>query len=243
MKENLIGQTLFLKVIEVNQKRNRLILSERAAKQEARQQRLAELEEGQVLTGHIINLQSYGAFIDLSGVDGLLHISEIAHYRVKHPDEVFSLGDEVEVLVKSINIERERVSLSRKALLPSPWDTIEEIFLVDDLVSGKVSSVKDFGVFVEIDSGLVGLVHASQMSTYPDGLLQIGDEILARILIIDPLKERIALSIDDVSASEIAQWKEESSGTDSGEEVSTSAEGYTVEDAEARLQTEEEHNV
>lgn len=211
-KEHLVGQSLLLKVIDVDRRRNRLVLSEQAARQEARRSRLADLEKGQVLTGHVVSLQDYGAFIDIGGVDGLLHVSELAHRRVKHPGNVLSVGDEVEVLVKNVDMERERISLSRKALLPSPWDTVEEDYQMDDLVSGKVTNVVDFGAFVALPNGLEGLVHVSRMSSYgvsqPDDLVRRGDEVLVRITDIDPDRKRIALSLDAVSASAHMQWME-----------------------------------
>jgi small subunit ribosomal protein S1 len=217
-KERLLGQNLVLKVIDIDQRRNRLVLSERAARREARVARMAELEEGQVLTGHVVSLQSYGAFVDIGGVDGLIHVSKLAHRRVGHPGNVLSVGDEVEVLVESVDLERERIGLSRKALLPSPWDTVEEDYQVDDLVTGKVTNVVDFGAFVVLPNGPEGLVHVSQMSTYgvsqPGDLVRSGDEVLVRITGIDPDRKRIALSLDAVSSEEQAQWMEARSGAD-----------------------------
>jgi small subunit ribosomal protein S1 len=226
-KERMVGRTLTLKVIDVDRRRNRLVLSEQAARQEARRSRLADLEKGQVLTGHVVSLQNYGAFVDIGGVDGLLHISELAHRRVKHPGNVLSVGDEVEVLVKNVDMERERISLSRKALLPSPWDTVEEDYQVDDLVSGKVTNVVDFGAFVALPTGLEGLVHVSRMSSYgvsqPDDLVRRGDEVLVRITDIDPDRKRIALSLDAVSASEQMQWMEARAEADSEEGIPSDA--------------------
>jgi small subunit ribosomal protein S1 len=218
VKERLIGRILVLKMIDVDRRRNRLVLSERAARRETRMARMAELERGQVLTGHVVSLQSYGAFVDVGGIDGLIHVSELAYRRVQHPGDVLSVGDEVEVLVKSVDIERERIGLSRKALLPSPWETIEEDYQVDDLATGEVTKVVDFGAFVALPNGLEGLVHMSRMSSYrvshPGELVRSGDEVLVRITDIDTERERIALSLDAVSSEEQAQWMEARSEAD-----------------------------
>jgi len=210
--ERLVGQTLILKVIEVEQRRDRLVLSERAAQREARSTRLAELEAGQVLTGQVVGLKPYGAFVDVGGVDGLVHVSELAWRRVEHPREVLSVGDEVEVQVKSVDVERERISLSRKAMLPNPWDMVELDHPIGTLATGTVSNVVDFGAFVALPSGLEGLVHVSRMSSTgvsePGDLVRRGDEVLVRILDINPARERITLSMDAVSSEEHAEWME-----------------------------------
>ena len=141
----------------------------------------------------------------------------MAWQRAKRPGDIVSVGDEVEVQVKSVDIERERISLSRKALLPNPWDTIEDEYRAGDLVSGTVTSVVDFGVFVALPNGLEGLVHVSQMSTYgvsqPDDLVRRGDEVLVCIKDIDPERERIALSLDAVSSMDQLAWIEAQSGS------------------------------
>jgi len=212
-KERLVGQTLILKVIEVEQQQDRLVMSERAAHSESRRARLEELEAGQVLVGQVVSLKHYGAFVDVGGVDGLVHVSELAWRRVGHPRDVLSVGDEVEVQVKSVDVERERISLSRRAMLPNPWDMAEIDYPVGTLATGTVSSVVDFGAFVRLPSGLEGLVHVSQMSSNysgskPGGLVRRGDEVLVRILGVDPDRERISLSLDAVSAEEQVEWLE-----------------------------------
>lgn len=221
-KERLIGQTLILKVIDLERRRNRLVLSERAARHAARQTRLAALEVGQVLEGRVVNLQNYGAFVDIGGVDGLIHVSELDHHRVEHPADILSVGDEIKVFVKSVDIERGRIGLSRKELLPNPWDTVETHYQVGDLVSGTVTNVVDFGAFVALPNGLEGLVHVSKMATYgmlqPADLVGRGDQVLVRITEIDPYRERIALSLDAVSPSEKAEWMEAHSQADPEEQ-------------------------
>nr|MBN1228285.1 S1 RNA-binding domain-containing protein [Anaerolineae bacterium] len=233
VKERLLGETLFLKVIDIDRRNNRLVMSERAAQGEARRARLAELEAGQVVTGRVATLKSYGAFVDIGGIDGLIHISELAHQWVNNPDTVLSVDDEVEVLIKQIDYERERVSLSRKALLPGPWDTVLTDYEVDDLVSGTVTSVVDFGAFVMLPSGVEGLVYVNQMSTYnisqPGDLVQKGDDVLVRIIDIDPDRKRLTLSMDAVSYSEHLEWMESRSPKETGEDGADAGEGTQPE--------------
>lgn len=233
VKERLLGETLFLKVIDIDRRNNRLVMSERAAQGEARRARLAELEAGQVVTGRVATLKSYGAFVDIGGIDGLIHISELAHQWVNNPDTVLSVDDEVEVLIKQIDYERERVSLSRKALLPGPWDTVLTDYEVDDLVSGTVTSVVDFGAFVMLPSGVEGLVYVNQMSTYnisqPGDLVQKGDDVLVRIIDIDPDRKRLTLSMDAVSYSEHLEWMESRSPKEAGEDGADAGEGTQPE--------------
>jgi len=212
-KSELVSETLTLTVIEVDRRRNRLILSERAARQAARQQRMLELEVGTVVTGQVVSLVDFGAFVDIGGVDGLIHISNLDRNYVSHPSEILSVGDEVEVRIDEINVERERISLNRAALQPDPWDEIDEHYSIGDLVTGKVSNIADFGIFVEIPHILEGLVHISEMSTYgvtdPADLVTPGDEILVRILDIDRTKQRISLSVDAVTVAEQEKWMHE----------------------------------
>jgi small subunit ribosomal protein S1 len=204
------GQTIPCKVIEVTRHRNRLILSQRAAMREHRRERLEQLEAGQVVTGQIVSLVKFGAFVDLGGIDGLVHVSEMAWHRVDDPEEVLSVGDEIEVYVKNVDRERERISLSLKELLPNPWDSVEEVYEVGQLVECTVTNVVDFGAFAELPSGLEGLIHASQMSSYGPSntgdLLHKGDEVLARIASLDAERHRIGLSLDAVPVEEQAEW-------------------------------------
>lgn len=209
-KANMIGQKLECKVLEVDQKQSRLLFSERDAKQERRDQRLQELEPGQVLTGKIVNIVDFGAFVDLGGVDGLIHISELDWERIDRPSEVVDLGEEVEVEVIDVDAERERVSLSRKARLPSPWQMVQEKYNPGDLVEGKVTNVRDFGAFVEIPEGVVGLVHVSEIgfggSGNPKEVVKRGDTVLCRVMDIEPDKERMSLSMQRVTYDEQISW-------------------------------------
>jgi small subunit ribosomal protein S1 len=199
-KSDLIGQTLTVAVIQVDRKRRRLVLSERVAGHRRRQQLLDELVVGEVRTGTVCNIVSFGVFVDLGGVDGLIHISELDWRRVKHPSEVLSIGDELEVYVLSVDRERERIGLSRKRLLPDPWLLVTEGMLQGEVIDGTVTNVVRFGAFVDVGEGVEGLVHVSEM---PDGdetraALEVGSPLTVRVIRIDPWKRRIALSMRHV---------------------------------------------
>ena len=212
IKREQVGSQLLLKVLEVDQERNRLILSGRAAEKARRQQRLQDLQPGQVLSGRVVNITDFGAFIALGGIDGLVHRSELSWEDVNHPDDVLSVGDEIEVKVKDVDRERERVSLSRKALLPSPWDDIQTLFTEGELAEGVVSNVVDFGAFVVLSDGVEGLIHASEMDIIgpgtPQDVVQTNDTVLVRILSIEPDRHRMALSLKQVSYDEQMEWME-----------------------------------
>lgn len=199
LKREKIGTNLFLKVIEVNRKRRRLVLSGRAAEKEKRKQRLQELQRGQVIQGHVVHIVEYGAFVDLGGVDGLIHISELEWHRVNHPSEVVSKGDEIEVMVKGVEIDRERISLSRKELLPSPWDTVHKKYQVGDLVEGEVTNILHFGAFVMLPEGIEGLIHESEMGIvgpgYPQDVVASGDHVQVKIMDIDLNRKRMSLRL------------------------------------------------
>jgi small subunit ribosomal protein S1 len=213
-KSSLLGQNLRLAVIEVNQRRRRLVLSERKANRQRREQALRELTEGDVRTGTVVNLVDFGAFVDLGGVDGLIHISELDWTHVNHPGDVLSLGDRVEVYVLSVDRERERVGLSRKRLLPDPWHAVTEGLDVGQVVKGDVTNVVDFGAFVDLGQGIEGLVHVSEMPTgkATPTELQPGSPIAVRVLEIEHDRRRIALSLrgatDAVSQAFHEQWVE-----------------------------------
>ncbi len=209
-----VGQELPLKVIEVDRDRSRLILSERLARQKIRQQNLerllSELVEGDVCRGTVQHLCSFGAFVDLGGVDGLIHNSELAWRRIRHPKEVLQVGDEIEVYILHLDRERKRIGLSLKRLQPDPWLLAEEILTVDQLVSGAVTNIADFGAFVTLDCGVEGLVHISELADpqpdKPHEIVQRGDKLILRILRIDPSRQRLGLSLKRVSTSERDEW-------------------------------------
>jgi len=197
VKSELVGQTLSLAVIEVDQQRRRLVLSERVARRRKRQQLLEELTEGEVRTGVVCNLVKFGAFVDLGGLDGLIHISELAWQHVIHPGEVLSVGDEVEVYVLSVDRERKRIGLSLKRLLPDPWPLVANRLRVGQVVEGTVTTVVEFGMFVDLGEGVEGLAHTSEMpggeTSYAE--LEAGSPIKVRVLEIDRWRRRIALGL------------------------------------------------
>jgi small subunit ribosomal protein S1 len=211
-KAELVGEKLLLKVIEVDSKRRRLVLSAKKAQRELRQQRLQELKlkEGETITGRITNLVGFGAFVDLGDLEGLIHISEIAWAKVDDPKEYLTPGEDVEVEIISVDIDRERVSLSRKELMPSPWDLFEERHNTGELVEGVITSVADFGAFAIVADDIEGLIHVSEMhgtqDFAPQDLLSPGDTVLLRILNIQPDRQRLALSQRRISKDEEIQW-------------------------------------
>ncbi|HEX2513789.1 MAG TPA: S1 RNA-binding domain-containing protein [Chloroflexota bacterium] len=194
----LVGQTLKLKVIEADRKRNRLILSERQASRELRSQRrdqlLLELEPGQVRQGRVSNVASFGAFVDLGGADGLVHISELSWSRVKHPSEVVKPGQEVDVYVISVDRDTKKIALSLRRAQEDPWLTIEDRYPLGSIVFGQVIKQAQFGVFVRLDDGIEGLVHNSEIAPTDRRLLQEGSRLTFRVISIDLDRRRLRLS-------------------------------------------------
>ncbi len=204
------GRVLKLKIIELNRNRNRLILSERLALQEQRSHRkdelLAELLPGQVRRGRVTSLASFGAFVDLGGADGLVHISQLSYSRVNHPSEVLSVGDEVEVYVLSIDPETKKIALSLKKAQPDPWSRVDQKYHVGDLVEGTITKLAKFGAFAKIDDGIEGLIHLSELSAEPvengKDVVSEGQRVTLRVININPTRRRLGLSlrqVDDIS--------------------------------------------
>ena len=200
----LEGKELEFKVIKLDRKRNNVVVSRRAVVENEisaeRDQLLANLEEGQIVKGVVKNLTDYGAFVDLGGVDGLLHITDLAWKRVKHPSEMLNIGDEVEAKVLRFDRERNRVSLGLKQLGDDPWVDLARRYPVGTRIFGKVTNITDYGAFVEIEEGVEGLVHVSEMdwtnkNVHPTKVVQLGDEVEAMILDIDEERRRISLGI------------------------------------------------
>lgn len=210
IKSEMIGKTLPVKVIEVDQKERRLVFSARVVQKGQRSKRLNEIEIDSVVKSRVVNIVDFGVFVDLDGVDGLVHKSEIDWERIPHPSKIFKIGDEIEVKIIGIDKEKERVSLSRKILLPNPWLKHVEKFQVGDLVEGLVVSVLDFGAFIELTEGLQGLVHVSEIgyanAEDPKAVVKKGDPVLVKIMSIDPDRERISLSMRRVPISEQMEW-------------------------------------
>ncbi len=202
--EKYIGETYRFKVIKFNRKRGNVVLSRRVLLEEEREalkrQTLSNLEVGQIVRGVIKNLTDYGAFVDLGGIDGLLHVTDMSWGRVSHPAELFKVGDEVDVKVLKFDPETERVSLGVKQITPDPWLSVEDRYHVDQHIHGRVVSLTDYGAFIEIEPGVEGLVHVSEMSwtkriKHPSEILKEGDEVEAVILEIDAKNKRIGLGM------------------------------------------------
>ena len=196
-----VGRELHCRVIELDRERNRIILSERAATPDGLQAEhlLDVLKEGHICHGRISNVCPFGAFVDLGGLEGLVHISELSWRRIEDPSEVVSLGQEVKTYVLSVDKERRRVGLSLKRLQPDPWENVEECYKVGQVVQGTVTNVVDFGVFASISDGVEGLVHLSELNIEPSGdpreVAKEGDVVWVRILRIDCDNRRLGLSM------------------------------------------------
>jgi small subunit ribosomal protein S1 len=198
----LMGDELNVKVIEVDQDRRRLIFSEREAQKEWRAKQkaklLAELKEGDRVKGTVTGLRDFGAFVNLGGADGLIHVSELAWHRVDHPRDVLSVGDQIDVYILSLDRETNRIALSRKRLLSDPWDNAHKNYHEGQLVEGTVTNVVDFGAFVALDDGLEGLLHLSEMGDgtlkEPHSYLKKGDRLSLRISHLEPEKRRVGFT-------------------------------------------------
>jgi small subunit ribosomal protein S1 len=214
---NFVGQKVNVKVIEVNRKRRRLVFSQRDAMRGSREARkevlLDELKEGDVRKGIVSGLRDFGAFVDLGGADGLIHISELAWHRVKHPKELLNVGDEVEVYVLRLDSEGKRIGLSLKRLQKNPWAIVEEMYHVGQLVEGTVSRVAQFGAFVSLEPGIEALLHSSQLAEIaPEdarGLVQEGQKLVMRIISIEADKQRLGLSLKEVGDEERNRWQDQ----------------------------------
>ena len=214
----LIGSTLGVKVVEVDQDRRRLIFSEREAQREWRarqkQKLLAELSIGDVVGGSVTGLRDFGAFVNIGGADGLIHVSELAWHRVDHPRDILKIGEQIEVYVLNLDRETNRIALSRKRLLPDPWDDAQYRYHEGQLVAGQVTNVVDFGAFVALDDGLEGLLHLSEMGDgalkEPYSYVQKGDHLSLRISHLEPEKRRVGFTqrwgteLDDAEAAPAA---------------------------------------
>lgn len=228
-----VGRSIELRVIEVNPVRRRLVLSEREAQRASRDQRkqhlLEELNEEDVVRGTVSGLRDFGAFVDLGGADGLVHISELAWHRVRHPSEVLSVGDEIDVQILRLDKEQMRIGLSLKRLKANPWDEVGETFEEGQLVEGTVSRVVSFGAFVELSTGIEALLHTSQISDPPpdDPSLAVfeGERLLLRVISIEADRQRMGLSLTEVDEEERTEWRERLAAEREEEEESELAEG------------------
>lgn len=205
--QQLVGKKLKLKIVELEQRRNRLILSERAAVREWRQNRkerlMDELREGGTRRGVVSSLCDFGAFVDLGGADGLIHLSELSWQRVSHPKQVLSVGQEVDVYVLEVDRERSRIALSLKRLQPEPWSTVEERYQIGQLVTGTITNLTEFGAFARLDENIEGLIHISELSeqriSHPREVVSEGQELTLRVIRIDIARQRLGLSLRRVN--------------------------------------------
>ncbi|MFP4371254.1 MAG: 30S ribosomal protein S1, partial [Halanaerobium sp.] len=233
-----VGETLRLKVIEVERDNNNVVLShkkvlekERAAQKE---DTLASLEEGQTVEGTVTKLVDFGAFIDLGGIEGLLHISEMSWGRIESPSEVLSEGEKVEVKVLGVNKEEERISLGLKQLLPDPWEEFADKHYEGEVIEGKITKLVDFGAFMEVEKGIEGLIHISQLShrhvKTADEVVNVGDVREAKIINIDADQERVGLSLKELEEKPEPK-KESSSSSQSSSKGSSSSSQSSSDDS------------
>jgi small subunit ribosomal protein S1 len=210
LKQEMIGASLLVKPIEVNQDRQRLVFSAAAAQKERRQERLGSLKVGQVIHGTVANVVDFGLFVDLGGIDGLVHISEISWQRVNHPAEAFKEGDAIDVQVLEVDLERQRISLSRKALLPSPWQKVAESIQPGDVIEVQVTHIAHFGVFAALVEGVEGLIHNSEIgyagTEKVTRTLEVGETVLVKVLNVDPVRRRVSLSMRKVPEEKQLDW-------------------------------------
>ncbi|MDD3334586.1 MAG: bifunctional 4-hydroxy-3-methylbut-2-enyl diphosphate reductase/30S ribosomal protein S1 [Eubacteriales bacterium] len=240
-----VGQTLKLKIIEMDEQKKRIVCSRRAVVKEESEAKKAEawsrLAEGAVVKGIVRRLTDFGAFVDLGGVDGLIHVTDLSWAHVKHPSEVVSPEQEVEVKILSIDPERERIQLGLKQLQPKPWDNAPQKYAEGSVVTGKVVRITTFGAFVELEPGIDGLVHISQCATTRinkvEDAVNVGDEVQVKVLSIDPEAKRISLSIRALQEPEAAPAEEEPTLDNSEEAVPVD-----VEAVGAALEAEESEN-
>lgn len=202
--DSLVNQTLAVKIIKLNKRRRNIVVSHRIVLEENREKQrgalVAELDKGQVREGVVKNITDFGAFIDLGGIDGLLHITDMSWGRTSHPSEIVSIGDRVKVKILEFDRERQRVSLGLKQLTPHPWEKIEEKYPVGTKVKGKVVSITNYGAFVELEKGVEGLIHISEMSwtrsvKHPSKVVSIGDMVEVVVLKVDKENEKISLGL------------------------------------------------
>mgnify|MGYP001044962445 CR=1 FL=1 len=243
-KQKMVDEMITVKIVEVDRQKKRFILAADAALEEQRQEMLENLTEETVINGTVVHIVPYGAFVDIGGVNGLLHISNISWKNVSHPSDELSVGDEFEVMIESVDVEKERVSLNRKILLPQPWDHFAKEYEMNDLVSGTVADVVDFGAFIQLPHEQTGLLHISEISDdfveSTANVLQPGDEVLTRIISLDPSDQKIGLSLRRVTQSEEILWMQNKDEAFSPQEEEAEATELEVEATELEVEAPEE---
>ncbi len=232
--DQLTGKMLRLKIIEVDRNRNRLILSERAAADELRKEQakekaklLDQLAEGDVRQGTVTSLADFGAFVDIGGIDGLIHLSELAWTHVSHPSEILQVGDKVDVYILNIEHDQQRVALSLKRLQPEPWSQVFEYYHIDQIVDATITKLTNFGAFARIDNRIEGLIHISEISdkniTHPREVLAEEQDVKVRIIHIDPERKRMGLSLKQVE--DLENWAEYQADADEEDTPGSAEEG------------------
>jgi small subunit ribosomal protein S1 len=240
---HLVGKRLLFKVIELDRQRNRLILSERLAMRDWRRQQkvqlLEELHKGDIRKGVVTSLTNFGAFVDLGGADGLIHLSELSWGQIRHPSEVLKVGQEVEVYVLKMDRKRKRIGLSLRQLQPEPWTVVHENYAVGQLLEGTITNLTDFGAFARVGPGIEGLIHISELAdhrvTHPREVVKQGDTLTLRIIRIDPQRRRMALSLKQVPEDGYVEfdWREATEELAAEEEVATEPPLLDLREAEA----------
>jgi len=252
-----VGNTYDAEIIDFDKRRNKAVLSRKnlllAERNKQKEALLEELEVGKTFTGKVTQIKDFGVFVDLGGMDGLLHISEMSWGKIDQPSEIYSVGDEVEVQVIAVDKERERISLSKKNLMENPWSDIENKYGKGNVVEGKVVKLLDFGVFVELEPGVDGLVHVSEISNQhvkkPSDVLNVGDEITVEVLSVDKENKRISLSmkalLEDEKKNEVKENDEnqkEKSQDEDPQEYSVNDEQVTLGDIFKQSKEENEES-
>lgn len=250
--QEFVGENIQVKIIELNRAKNKVVVSRKVVLEEEMEQKKQEtmesIEEGMIIKGIVRRLTDFGAFVDIGGIDGLVHISEISWQRIDHPSDVLNVGDEIEVKILSINPEEDRISLSIKHAKPDPWTLVASEFRPGEIVEGNVKCIVDFGVFVEIMAGVEGLVHISQLAeehvTHPSEIVSEGEDIKVKILDINAEDKRISLSLkearrEEESSKEVKEEKEDKPEVKE-EEEETKGSGVTLGDVFGDLFDREE---
>jgi len=238
--EAMVGQRIGLKIIEVDRQRRRLIFSQRRALrawQEVQRERvMEELVEGETRHGRVTGLTDFGAFVDLGGADGLIHVSELSWKRVENPRQVLKVGEEIDVYILNVDHQRKRIALSLKKLQPDPWTLVDEHYQIGQLVEGRITRVLDFGAFIELDLGIEGLLHAREMmggpEDNPSDLVKANETLLVKIIRIDSRRRRLDLSAKQVQQSEWERWAAEQQAQEV-EEAEPAEEAESVQEAVA----------
>jgi small subunit ribosomal protein S1 len=229
-KEGFVGMEVEFKIVELNRRRNRAIFSERAAlqawKQIQKMRLVQELEEGEIRRGRVAGISNFGAFVDLGGADGLIHISELSWEPIKSPEEVVSVGDEIDVYILKVDRENLKIALSLRRLKPEPWDEVENKFEVGQTVTGVVTKLANFGAFARIDAGIEGLIHISELShqviKHPRDVVSEGDELELKIIRIEPERRRLGLSLKQARGGD----EFSSAGESPGDSIEEAAETF-----------------